>query len=59
MELLFAALPVVGCAAVSVACHRVMSRRGGCHMPAATGELAALRAEVADLRADGRERVEL
>jgi len=41
MELLFAALPVVGCAAMSFACHRMMSRRGSRPTPVATGELRA------------------
>lgn len=49
MELLFAVLPLAGCAAVSLRCHRMMARRGGC--ATRPPEVAALRAELAELRA--------
>ena len=51
MELLFAALPPAGCAAMSLWCHRRMSR-GSCPPRPNQAELAALRAEVAALRAE-------
>lgn len=51
MELLFAVLPLAGCAAMSLWCHRRMSR-GGCAPPPKAAEIAALRAEIAELRAD-------
>ena len=51
MELLIAVLPLAGCVAMSLLCHRVMARRGGCSsLPAV--EVAALRAELEELRAD-------
>lgn len=51
MELLFAVLPLAGCAAVSLRCHRMMARRGGCATRPPDVEVAALRAELAELRA--------
>ena len=52
MELLFAALPLAGCAAMSLLCHRMMARRGGCAPSRPDVEVAALRAELAELRAE-------
>ena len=51
MELLFAALPFVGCAAMSLWCHRRMSK-GNCAPTPKAAEIAALRAEVEALRAE-------
>ena len=51
MELLFAVLPLAGCAAMSLLCHRMMTRRGGCASAPPDVEMAALRAELDDLRA--------
>lgn len=48
MRLLFSVLPLAGCAVMSLLCRR-MGRRGRCAPPAGD-ELAALRAEVAELR---------
>ena len=50
MELLFAALPLVGCGAMSLWCHRRMSK-GKCAPNPNAAEIAALRTEVAALRA--------
>ena len=50
MELLFAVLPLVDCAAMSLLCHRMMARRGGCAPALPNVEVAALRGELADLR---------
>lgn len=52
MELLFAALPLAGCAAMSLWCHR-RSSRGGCAPQPEAAEIAALRAELAALRTEG------
>ena len=51
MELLFTALPLAGCAAMSLWCHRRMSR-GSCAPRTAVADVAALRAELAALRAE-------
>ena len=48
MRLLISALPLAGCAVMSVLCRRM--GRGG-HCAPVGGELEALRAEVAELRA--------
>ena len=50
MELLFAAVPLVGCAAMSLWCHRRMSK-GNCAPNPKAAEIAALRTEVEALRA--------
>ena len=50
MELLFAALPFVGCAAMSLWCHRRMSK-GTCAPNPKAAQIAALRAELEALRA--------
>ena len=50
MELLFAALPFAGCVAMSLWCHRRMSK-GNCAPNPKAAEIAALRAEVEALRA--------
>lgn len=50
MELLIAVLPLAGCAAMSLWCHRRMSQ-GSCARHPRGAEIAALRAEVASLRA--------
>ncbi|MGQ0618109.1 MAG: hypothetical protein ACT4PW_14160 [Acidimicrobiia bacterium] len=49
--ILYAVLPFVGCAAMSVVCLRMMRRSDGRTDEADTGELARLRAEVTELRA--------
>lgn len=51
MDLLFAVLPLAGCAAMSLLCHRMMARRGGCAPSRPAVHVAALRAELAELRA--------
>ena len=51
MELLLAALPLAGCAAMSLWCHRRMTQENGC-APSPHREVERLRAEVAALRAD-------
>ena len=49
MRLLITALPLIGCAVMTLRCRR-MDRRGSC-APTRADELQALRAEVAELRA--------
>ncbi|HUP85288.1 MAG TPA: hypothetical protein VM143_06445 [Acidimicrobiales bacterium] len=51
MELLFTALPLVGCAAMSLWCHRRMSK-GNCAPNPKSAKIATLRAEVETLRAE-------
>lgn len=51
MELLFAALPFVGCVAMSLWCHRRMSK-GQCAPNRKAAEIAALRADLEALRAE-------
>ena len=56
MELLSAALALASCAAMSLWCHRRMSR-GPCAPHADDTEVSALRAEIAALRVERSEPV--
>lgn len=52
MQLLFAALPLAMCAATGVLCHRMMRGPGCGRAESSPGEVALLRADLAQLRGD-------